>query len=349
MTNTLTAYLQKDPSKSIQCTGEQTQEGSLIRRSWSGEVNGINYTYTQLIKLPEMVTQQELVRYQAQQLTTMAKALHANIGNIGYPKSELTETKAFQTAYDKVFKNGDIIASSVNEVNNLKEAMTTLTKISDDKVVMPEDGKYYQVRSYLSPHNRDTYYYMVDTGEGEKLVGEDDFKTYTSEEQKQTALWRCTVKDGKYQFTSIKGHALFDPYVTDGGSLDNSLSDFRNFSNPNTDRTLERGYTWGAFTILNSQHFGSMVGLNGYFSVVRGISNGPMTAEQRCNCNDGMIVSTDFQFVPVDNVVTGIPSLTKEASGTRTKGIYTLDGHKVDNSRNLPKGLYIIDGKKVVK
>ena len=349
MTNTLTAYFKNDPSKSTQCIGKQTQEGNLIRRSWSGDVNGINYTYTQLIKLPETVPQQELVRAQAQQLAGMAKVLHNNIGNIGYPKSDLAEATTFQTAYDKVFKNGDIISTSSTEVDNLREAMTALTKISDNKVVMPENGMYYQVRSYLSPYNRDTYYYMVDTGEGEKFVSEADFKTYTSEEQKQSALWRCTVKDGKYQFTSVKGHALFDPYVADGGSLDYSLSDFRNFSNPNTDRTLERGYTWGAFTILNSQHFGCMVSLNGYFSVVRGISNGPMTPDQRTNCVDGLIVSTDFQFVPVDNVPTSISSLTKDETGTRTKGIYTLDGRKVDDSRSLPQGIYIIDGKKVVK
>ena len=349
MTETLTAYFRTNTSISTQCTGKETKEGSLIRRSWSGDVNGINYTYTQLIKLPETVTEQELVRYQAQQLATMGKELHDNIGNIGYPKDELAETKAFQTAYAKVFQDGDIVSSvTASDVDELKATMIALTQIADDKVVMPENGKYYQVRSYLSPYNRDTYYYMVDDGQGEKLVSEADFNNYTSEEQMQSTLWYCTVKNEKYYFTSIKGNALFSPYVPEGGSLDNALSDFRNFSNPGTDRTLERGYSWGSLTILNNQHFGCMVGLNGYFSVVRGVDNGPMTSDQRCNCNDGMIVSTDFQFVPVSDVTNGISSLTKDDGNSRPKGIYTIDGRKVDTSRSLPRGIYVVNGKKVV-
>ena len=349
MTETLTAYFRTNTSISTQCTGKETKEGSLIRRSWSGDVNGINYTYTQLIKLPETVTEQELVRYQAQQLATMGKELHDNIGNIGYPKDQLAETKAFHTANAKVFQDGDIVSNvTASDVDELKATMTALTQIADDKVVMPENGKYYQVRSYLSPYNRDTYYYMVDDGQGEKLVSEADFNNYTSEEQMQSALWYCTVKNEKYYFTSIKGNALFSPYVPEGGSLDNALSDFRNFSNPGTDRSLERGYSWGSLTILNNQHFGCMVGLNGYFSVVRGVDNGPMTSDQRCNCNDGMIVSTDFQFVPVSDVTNGISSLKKDDGNSRPKGIYTIDGRKVDTSRSLPRGIYIVDGKKVV-
>ena len=349
MTETLTAYFRTNTSIATQGTGKETKEGSLIRRSWSGDVNGINNTYKQLIKLPETVTEQELVRYQAQQLATMGKELHDNIGNIGYPKDQLAETKAFHTAYAKVFQDGDIVSNvTASDVDELKATMTALTQIADDKVVMPENGKYYQVRSYLSPYNRDTYYYMVDDGQGEKLVSEADFNNYTSEEQMQSTLWYCTVKNEKYYFTSIKGNALFSPYVPEGGSLDNALSDFRNFSNPGTDRTLERGYSWGSLTILNNQHFGCMVGLNGYFSVVRGADNGPMTSDQRCNCNDGMIVSTDFQFVPVSDGTNGISSLTKDDGNSRPKGIYTIDGRKVDTSRSLPRGIYVVNGKKVV-
>ena len=349
MTEKLTAYFRTNTSTATLCTGKETREGSLIRRSWSGNVNAIDYTYTQLIRLPETVTAQELVRYQAQPLATMAKALYDNIGSIGYPKDGLTETAAFQTAYSKVFKDGDIISTTTaTEVDNLQKAMAALTEISDDKVVMPENGKYYQVRAYLSPYNRDTYYYMVDDGKGEKLVSGADFHNYTTEEQKQSALWLCTVKNGKFYFTSVRHNALFSPDVPDGESLESSLSDFRNFTNPGPDRTLERGYSWGALTILNNQHFGAMVGLNGYFSVVRGVGNGPMTSDQRCNCNDGMIVSTDFQFVPVSDVTNGISSVTMDAANNRLKGIYTIDGRKIDDGRGLPKGLYIIDGKKVV-
>jgi hypothetical protein len=59
-------------------------------------------------------------------------------------------------------------------------------------------------------------------------------------------------------------------------------------------------------------------------------------------------VSTDFQFVPVSDVTNGISSLTKDDGNSRPKGIYTIDGRKVDTSRSLPRGIYIVDGKKVV-
>lgn len=71
-------------------------------------------------------------------------------------------------------------------------------------------------------------------------------------------------------------------------SLPNMTSEFRNFSNMDMERTLQRGYTWGALTIINSQGFGCMVGLNGYYSVVRVAgTNLAMTPDQRCNSNDG--------------------------------------------------------------
>ncbi len=70
-----------------------------------------------------------------------------------------------------MFQDGDIVSNvTASDVDELKATMTALTQIADDKVVMPENGKYYQVRSYLSPYNRDTYYYMVDDGQGEKQL-----------------------------------------------------------------------------------------------------------------------------------------------------------------------------------
>ena len=142
---------------------------------------------------------------------------------------------------------------------------------------------------------------------------------------------------------------MFSPYVPDGESLDSKYGEFLNFSSTGTDRTLVRGYTWGSLTILNNQDFGCQVSLGGRFSVVWGIDHSAMTPDQRTNCVDGLIVSTDFQFVPVDKVLTSILSVNKNGGlSPRVKGVYTIDGRKVDTDSSLPKGLYIIDGKKVL-
>lgn len=346
----LIAYQTNTPTTTYSCTVSDKTEGNLVRRSYVANASGTKYTYTQTFVLPKTFGEQEQARASTQELAAMAKQLHGNMGQIGYPYKELSEAEEFETAYAKVFENNDIVTGvTMAQVNTLKEKLTVLTQISDDKVVKPEDGKYYRVRAYLTPHDRDTYFYMVDDGKGEKLVSDTEFKNYTSETEQQTALWRCSIKNGKYYFTSLKNNDLFSAYVPKGESLDSKYGEFLNFSNTGTDRMLVRGYTWGSLTILNNQNFGCQVSLGGRFSVVWGIGHTAMTPDQRTNCVDGLIVSTDFQFVPVDNVPTGISSLTKDETGTRTKGIYTLDGRKVDDSRSLPQGLYIIDGKKVVK
>lgn len=325
MTKKLIVYQRTSTSNQKECEGEETREGCLIRRSWSGVINNIKYTYTQLIKLPETVSEQELVRYQAQQLASMAKPLHDNMGNIGYPYSWLPEAKAFMTAYDKVF-NGTEINSGITaaDVNDLNEKMTLLTQISDDEVAKPEDGKYYQVRAYLSPYNRDTYFYLVDDDQRQHFVSSAEF---TADMQKK-GRWRCYVKNGKYHFVSDKGNEMFSPVTANGAEYDSKTNEFKNFSNTGMERTLERGFTWGSLTILNNQGFGCMLSTSGYFSVVRDAKdNGPMTTDQRCNCTDGLTVSTDFQFVPTSDAgyayqTDSLPGLI----GNGTKAAAEVDG-----------------------
>lgn len=346
----LIAYQTNNPTTTYHCTVSEKEEGRLIRRSYVADANGTKYTYTQTFVLPKTVSEWEQARASAQELAAMARQLHENMGNVGYPYKSLSESQDFEAAYAKVFKNNDIVTGvSMTEVKALKETLTRLTQISDEDVVKPEDGKYYRVRAYLAPHDRDTYFYMVDEGKGEKLVSDAEFKNYTSETEQQTALWLCKVKDGKYFFTSLRNNDLFSPYVPDGESLDSKYGEFLNFSSTGTDRTLVRGYTWGSLTILNNQDFGCQVSLGGRFSVVWGIDHSAMTPDQRTNCVDGLIVSTDFQFVPVDKVLTSILSVNKNGGlSPRVKGVYTIDGRKVDTDSSLLKGLYIIDGKKVL-
>ena len=85
------------------------------------------------------------------------------------------------------------------------------------------------------------------------------------------------------------------------------------------------------------------------FSVVRGVGNGPMSADQRTNCVNGLIVSTDFQFVPTgETYTTGIATIAKKTTAS-SPSVYTLDGRKVETDiSNLPKGIYIIGNKKII-
>lgn len=321
----LEAYQTTGTSKS-DCKFSEKTEGHLVRRFWTANVGGIQYTYTQTIMLPQTVSEQELVRASAQQLATMAKPLYANMGQIGYPYEWFPAAKTFKAAYEKVFQNDDIASDVTSaEVEDLNEAMTVLSQIGDDEVAKPEDGNYYQVSSYLTPYNRDTYFYVVDDGQGEKLVSNTEFDKY-SDADKLNARWRCYIKDGKYHFVSDKGNALFSAYVPEGGSLDSKLSDFQNFSNQGTECTLGRGYTWGALTILNSQKFGCQVSLGGMFSVVRGVDNLAMTPDQRTNCVNGLIVSTDFQFLPTTSGSYTAADSIPAAIGNNTKAAAPVDG-----------------------
>lgn len=296
MVNTLVAYSTKTPTVSKECQGTQTTEGCLIRRSWKANINGIDYTYTQLIRLPETVSESDFAHSSAQQLYPMAKALYSNLGQIGYPYSWLPEAKEFRSAYEKIYNGVDIQQGvTAADVDDLNEKMTALSQIGDDEVAKPEDGKYYQIRAYLSPYNRDTYYYMVDDNvQGQHFV----LSTQLSDTDKQNYRWRCYIRDGKYHFISDQGRELFSAERPSGAEYSNSTSEFQNFSNMGMERTLQRGYTWGSLTIINNQGFGCMLGLNGYYSVVRAAgTNLAMTPDQRCNCTDGLTVSTDFQFV----------------------------------------------------
>ena len=226
----LIAYQTNNPTTTYPCTVSEKEEGRLIRRSYVADANGTKYTYTQTFVLPKTVSEWEQARASAQELAAMARQLHENMGNVGYPYKSLSESQDFEAAYAKVFKNNDIVTGvSMTEVKALKETLTRLTQISDEDVVKPEDGKYYRVRAYLAPHDRDTYFYMVDEGKGEELVSDAEFKNYTSETEQQTALWLCKVKDGKYFFTSLRNNDLFSPYVPDGESLDSKYGEFLNF------------------------------------------------------------------------------------------------------------------------
>lgn len=295
----MVAYPTSSPNTLITCVNpDDVVQGSIVVRSYKAGYNGISYTYTQTFMLPETLSGSDLVSFEARKLRTMAQALYENMGRLGYPYDWLQASKDFKKAYDKVFSGRDVKAdATMADVDALNEKMTLLTQIGDDDVAKPTDGNYYYARFYLNPYSRKTYYYVVDDGHGQKFVSGDTFEGY-SDDRKAAARWRCYMKNGKYHFVSDAGHELFSSYVPEGEYLDSKYSDFNNFSNNGMERTLQRGYSWGSFSMLNNQKFGCQVGLAGIFSVVRGIDYSVMTPDQRWNCNDGVFVSTDFQFVP---------------------------------------------------
>lgn len=193
----LVAYNKTTPNNTVRCTYTETTEGVLIRRSWQANVNGTPYTYTQLLKLPDVFTDVERVRNETQKLTAMAKDLYKNRGNIGYPKPWLSASKDFETAYAAVFNTSTHevkTTATENDVQRLNEVLTALSNIGDNDVVKPEHGKYYKVRSYVQPYGRKAYFYIVDNEQGVHFIGNET----------EATLWKCEIKNGKYIFTGLK-------------------------------------------------------------------------------------------------------------------------------------------------
>lgn len=302
----LLAYNPKYPGSTYTCNYTETEKGTLIHRSWKAKVNGTDYTYMQIIKIPDVFTDVEKVRNEAQKLTAMAKDLYKNRGKIGYPKPWLPASKDFETAYAAVFNTSTHeLKTNVAEkdVQRLNEVLTALTNIGDNDIVKPEHGKFYKVRSYVQPYGRKAYFYLVNDGEGVHFVGTDTNAT----------LWKCEIKNGKYFFTSEAGNPIFREVLGSTGS-----TFFDSFTNGGLEIAFDRGYTWGSLTVLNNQGHSAQLHSQGKtFSTNRNYKDSPLS--YRVNCQDGIQVSSDFQFIPVessiavveDPVLTALPNVKK--------------------------------------
>ncbi len=314
----LLAYHKNYPGTTISCNYTETEEGTLIRRSWKAKVSNIDYTYTQIIKLPDVLTDRIRVRNEARKLAVMAKELYQNRGNIGYPKTWLPASREFETTYAAVFDTSTHeIKTTVEEkdVQRLNEVLTALTNIEDNDVLKPEHGKYYKVRSYVQPYGRKAYFYLVDDEQGVRFVPNDT----------NTTLWKCEVKNGKYFFTSTTGHPIFKEVE---GTTESTF--FDSFTNGGLELTFERGYTWGSLTVLNNQRHSAQLHSQGKtFSTNRDYYKSPLS--YRVNCQDGIQVSSDFQFIPVESSVTVVDDPVLVALPTAKKAVvgnitwYALD------------------------
>jgi hypothetical protein len=263
--------------------------GAVVRRSYAANCGGTVYTYTQIFQLPDVLSDKEKLSYEVSRLEPMARELYNHIGQLGYPLEQLPLSSTFKTAYAKVFSADGVKAEATSDdVKALKAVLTSLTAISDADIVKPQHGHTYKVRFYLSPYGRDKYIYLAEDGENGQ---------YFTEDVSKAANWTCEVKDGKYHFNGSMGHEMFDDYVPAGQTTHNLV--FDNFTNTGYAFTFERGYSWGAFSLINASGYGCMISVGGQFSILRGPNNVAMVPEQRCNCNDGVIVSTDLQLVDV--------------------------------------------------
>lgn len=286
----LEAYQTRNPSVSYATTVSEKTEGALVRRNYKAQVNGTTYTYMQTFVLPETVDELAVARATARRLRTAAKNLHEHMGHIGYPLRGLQAARAFREAYARVYDGTEVSQTATTaDIGNLSQCMDHLQRINDDQVAKPADGRHYIIRAYLSPYGRDTYFYLAE---------DDTNGQYLTPDKSKAASWRCIIQNGTYRFVSNKGNDIFVDYVPEGAQFHNVV--FDSYSNVGPERTLARGTTWGSLTVLNRSGFGAMVSTGGTFTTVRGIGNGAMTPDQRVNCNNGLIVSTDIQFLPTN-------------------------------------------------
>lgn len=336
----LVAYKTDKPETTYPCTFEESNEGSLLRRSWKVRVASIDYTYTQLIKFPDVQSETEKWRAEARSLAAMACDLYGNKGKMGYPLPSLRIYADFEAAYHDVFDSDGDVRKQITAagVQRLRNQLTNLTNISDHQIVMPENGKYYKVRSYVSPYGRDAYFYMTDDTKGEHFVASES----------EASSWKCEIKNGKYYFTSDNGNPIFKDIQ--GSEAASERLRFDSFTNAGTDMTLQRGYSWGAFTVVNTSGFCAQLNSTGStFTTNRQYSDNPIS--YRINGQTGIPVSTDFQFLLDETRSSETTSICNIGTAQQTDGrIFAIDGRYVGKDFDaLPKGVYIVNGKKRVK
>ena len=319
---------------------EEQAMGSIVRRSYVADCNGRDYTFTQVFRLPDVLTDREKFAYELAQLAPMARELAENIGHIGYPAATLEEAKRFLAAWARVSGTEGSGELTAEELSALRTALTDLTGIGDSAVVHPQSGCVYRVRFFLSPYGRDGYYYLAESAGGGQ---------YFTADESEAALWTCSLSDGKYHFTGTMGHELFDDYTPAGQTFHNLV--FDNFTNSGFAFTLQRGYSWGSFSLINGDGYGCMMSVDGTFSIVRGPGNVPMVEAQRCNCNDGVIVSTDLQFVDATpDTPSAIRRVTTSSAYAAGEMIFSPDGRPMGRSLDrLPRGIYLSKGRKLLR
>lgn len=277
----LEAYPKNSPGKITLVQGKETRKGNVIRRQWKTELNGYSYAYSQLIVIEEQsLAERAEVSNKADEVKLMADDLYHHKGEMGYPLPSLPVMQKLDTVYTDVFDTEGKVKTdaTVEKVAELRSVLEAISTIKDNEIVKPGNRHYYTLRNYQDMYGRYSYYYL-----GSKKNPEDNngFTTDAS----QAIVWRCTEEDGNYSLHDAQGKCInLDPFIIPGY---------------NETMTLEKGYTWGAFTLVNNIRACAQLSQGAkYFSRNEYYIYDPVG--YRTNRNG--TVSTDFQFLPVDFV-----------------------------------------------
>ena len=281
-------------------TAKQTEEGDIIRRTWTATISGTPYTYTQVVQLPsEKAADARLVRQLCDASSELADLVRHE-GEVGYPLLSLPAMQAVKQYYTDVYDaDGFLRADYEGEAAaELLAALDVLHNLADDQIRYPEEGRYL-LRSYQAPPAGTPYYYAREDGE----EGEESWTT----DNGASVVLTLTRSGDYYTLQDDQGRM---PYL---GGLTNTYRDCR----------LEPGYTWGSFTLLSHIRWAAQLSRSGStFTLNNYYPDNPRS--YRCNNNDNVIVSSDFQFVPV--VESTLPS----------DGLYRLRSRDAGRYLTLP-------------
>lgn len=288
-------------SSTYAVTAKETKEGDIIRRTWTATISGTPYTYTQIIQLPsQKASDAGLVRQLCDASSELADLVRHE-GEVGYPLLSLPAMQAVKQYYTGVYDADGFLRADYDgeAAGELLAALDVLHNLADDQVRYPDEGRYL-LRSYQAPPAGTPYYYYA------REDGEDGEERWTTDNGASVVL--TLTRSGEYYTLSDDQGRM--PYL---GGLTNTYRDCR----------LEPGYTWGSFTLLSHIRWAAQLSRSGStFSLNNYYPDNPRS--YRCNNNDNVIVSSDFQFVPV--VESTLPS----------DGLYRLRSRDAGRYLTLP-------------
>lgn len=302
----LVAYRSTSTATSYAATAKETEEGRLVRRTWTATISGTPYTYTQIFELPEPVAEDAATVKDLNDVAAEMADLMRHEGEPGYPLPTLDVYKEFKTRYLKVYDEEGHLRTNydTDAAQQLIEALDNLRDISDADIVYPTTGRYL-LRSYQAAPAPTPYFYYHRANDDEAA------ETWTATQAEATAL-QVTANGGSYYLKDDLGRL---PYL-DG--MTNTYNDFG----------LRRGYTWGSFALINHTLWLAQLSRSGNtFSLNYHYADSPKG--YLCNNNNNVIVSTDFQFVPIADA----------ADTPATQRFYRLRSRATQKYLTLPANL----------
>ncbi len=273
---TLVAYRPSQPSTTLATTPKEVREGRLVRRTWTANASGTEYVYTQLFELPETASGTAALEKQLREAQAEMAELVRHEGEAGYPLPSLPAFRELKAGYDKVFDEEGFLRPDFAEAdgNALLAALARLQAAEDHEITYPSAGRYL-LRSYQAMPATTPYYYYTRTTDAEAT---ESWQTVPAE---ATPL-EMTVSEGKV-------------YLKD--DLDR-VPRLDGMTNTYTELYLQRGYSWGCFTLVNRSNWAFQLSRSGATtSIIYRYGDAPKG--YRCNNNDNIVTSTDFQFLPV--------------------------------------------------